>query len=375
MSKINKIVLIPPNGEMFVNDFSLQRIGKALKVKNNIKIILLKIDKSDSKNIFEKTDFADITINVKSKDELFNQLKIINPDTIFHRSWMLAYPFAAKLVKEFDNVVVNIKDWNFSSEKDYKIIFGEKSMGDFDAIKYIFKNAKLVLSHFIKEQALIWAKEYKTDKDKFIFFPEYCDKDKFFNRKNTPYKKHKLVFAGSLGPTSDPQEFFLAKPHLMAIRTIAKKDIFINYVLSPGTYAGIKSEKQKILFQDILYENKFNKNFNIKKGKVLDSSILKNYTYGIFTLEYTVKNEHLNKYAIPSKFAFYLEAGIPLLVNKKLVALSQYVEKYNLGITFSNSDLANLHKILKQNEPKYNKFIKNIKKFRENFTYKEKYEF
>lgn len=61
------------------------------------------------------------------------------------------------------------------------------------------------MSHYTIEQAEIWAKEYNVDKDKFIFYPEYCT-----NLSNSIPKerdKYKILFAGTFGPTSNSERF------------------------------------------------------------------------------------------------------------------------------------------------------------------------
>lgn len=362
--KIKKVVFVPPNGKMFINDFSIQRIGHYLSKIEDVETVLCIVDESNNNESF---DFVHRVIRESSHKQLLKKIKEENADIIFHRSWMLAYPFAAKLVKKFDNVIVNIKDWEFASKKEYGIIFGEEATKDFKAIKYIMKNAKLILSHFTHEQVKIWAKKYKVNKKKFIFFPEFCNEENFCDKKVPNTDRYKIVFAGSLGPTSYPQEFFIAKSHLKSVRRLTKQNIDVSYVLVEGSYAATQSPKQRLLFQDVLYEEQFNDKFHLVKGKQLDSSVLSAYHYGFFTLEYTTKNKTLNKYAIPSKFAFYLEAGIPMLINDQLKSLSRYVKKYQLGIVFGNDDLDRLDEILVNNQKNYGNFVKNIKKFRKKF--------
>ncbi len=367
MSKVKKIIFIPPNGEMFINDFSIQRIAKYLKNNKNIHTTLLQIKDHKATDSFE---YIDSIIDVESQNDLLEQLKSLKYDIIFHRSWMLAYPFAAKLVKKFDNVIVNIKDWGFSSKKEYKIMFGDNATKDFKAIKFIFKNAKYVLSHYTEEQAKIWEKQYNTSREKFIFFPEYSNENNFNNKENINYKKIKLVYAGGLAPSSFPEEMFPTKGNFRALKNITAHNINISYVLTPGAYGATQLPKLRIMFQDILYEDKFNKNFNLKKGKILCASVLNDYHFAFFLFEYCTKSEYLNKYAVPSKLAFYLEAGIPIIINKKLKAVSKLVKEHKLGIVFSNNELKNLDEILKNiTKKEYKQFVLNVKKFRNEFIY------
>ena len=174
--KMKRIVFIPPNGMIFNNDFFIKRLSEYFENYSNAYTILLKID--DKKNI-ENVMNVDEVIDVSSADELFKKLRSIDYDIIFHRSWMLAYPFAKKILENFDNVIVNIKDWEVCTKKEYEFAYGIDAVEDFSAIEYIFKNSKLIFSHYTKEQAIIWANQYNVDVDKFIFFPEYCYKNNF----------------------------------------------------------------------------------------------------------------------------------------------------------------------------------------------------
>src|SRR5690606_33586323 len=96
------------------------------------------------------------------------------------------------------------------------------------------------------------------------------------------------------------------------------------------------------LFLDFQYENEYNDNFSVKKGANLKSEILDEYHFGFFELETSGINTELYEYAITSKFAFYLEAGLPILINKKFKSMAEVVAKHELGIVFSNSDVMHM---------------------------------
>jgi hypothetical protein len=370
MSKIKKIVFIPPGGKIYLHDFSIKRIANYLTRYTQVKTVLIKMDTTEYEDIL-----IDTTISVQNKQELFDAISKENPDYIFHRSWMHGYPFAAELVEKFDNVIVNIKDWNFSNQEEYKVIFGENNIDDFDAIEYIFKKAKLILSHYSDEQAEIWGKEYCTDEKRFKFFPEYCDENKFYVRDNIDYTNPKIVYAGSMCPTSFTEEQFPCKAYLRSIRVVTKDGLDVSYVLIKSAYEAIQDPKRRDLFLDILYEDKFNPYFHIKEGKTHDPLVLQEYHFAFFHLEDSAENQGLTKYAVPSKFAFYLEAGVPILINSKMKAISNLVIKYNLGVVFSNSEIGSLaHRLKNITNDEYNEYIKNIKLFRNSFTYKNKIE-
>lgn len=357
------VIFIPPNGEFKKQDFSLQRIAQWLKTRKQIETTLLYIK---SKNEDKLIDIFDNIIEVSNKEEILTKLKMLSCDIIFNRGWMHSYTFSKELVKQFDNVVINIKDWNFSSKDEYEFLFNDTK--DFEAIEYIFQNSKYILSHFTQEQADIWSKEYDVDKKKFIFFPEYCNEEKFID-KDITYEDIKLVYAGKIHKSNLPEQLFPAKSHLRSIMKITNKNIGIDFVLPEREYENVLLNRDDFL--DFLYENKFNKNFNLLKGKALSSSILKKYHFGFFELETSGKNKSLYRYAVTSKFAFYLESATPMLVNEDFISMSNLVSQHKLGIVFNNKDLNTIDKLLDISSEEYCEYVNNIKKFRNSFTYDE----
>lgn len=359
--KQKHIVFIPPNGEFKKQDFSLLRITTWLKTVKTVKTTLLFI-RTDNVNF--NTDIFDTIIEVNNKEEILKKLKKISCDIIFNRSWMHSYQFSKQIVEKFDNVVVNIKDWNFCSEKEYKFLFGNSK--DFKAIQYIFKHSKYILSHFTIEQAKLWAAEYNIDEDRFIFFPEYCNEESFID-KHIEYKNIKIVYAGKILPSTFPEQLFPSKSHLRSIRKLTEQNIMIDFVVPEKEYEDMRSNRSSYL--DFLYEDKFNKRFKLVKGKALDPIVLKEYHFGFFELETSGENKSLYEYAVTSKLAFYLEANLPILINKDFISIANVVSKYNLGILFCNDDLNSFSKVLNISQEEYNQFVNNIKKFRDNFTY------
>lgn len=362
---MKKIIIIPPNGQLKKQDFAIQRMGSYLIDKLNYKITLIYIrnDILIKNNMHEKI----VYIEKENTAQILEHLTIHNNyDFILSRAWMHSYPFSAKIAKKFNNVIVYIKDWNFSNKKEYKFLFGNDY--DFKAIKTIFRKSLFILSHYSNEQAKIWSKKYKVNKNKILFLPEFPNSENFSSKKCNIQKNIKLVFAGTFPSSSKPEQFFLTKGLLRATKVLNTQKIEINILTPPKNYEEIQQNKN--LYQDILFENQFNNLFNLKKGEILNPSFLSEYDYGFFIIEYTTKKELLNKFAVPSKFSLYLEAGIPLIINKKHKTLAKYVKKYKLGVVFENKDIKNLHKILNNislNE--YKSFIKNIIKFREYFSY------
>ena len=359
--KHTHIIFIPPDGQFKKQDFSLHRIAKWMSARKQIKTTLLYIKSKDKDT---QVEIFDNIIEVSNKEEILAKLKMLSHDIIFNRGWMHSYSFSKELVQQFDNVVINIKDWNFSSKEEYQFLFNDSK--DFEALEYIVKHAKYILSHYTDEQASIWSQKYFIDKSKFVFFPEYCNKSTFIDKKLI-YKDIKIAYAGKIHKSCYPEQLFSAKSHLRSIKKLTKQGINIDFILPKKEYEQVISNKD--LFIDFLYENRFNKKFNLLKGKALSPIVLKNCHFGFFELETSGENKLLYEHAIVSKFAFYLESCTPMLINKDFVAISNLVSTYKLGIVFSNKDLDNFNAMLKISQNEYNQLIENIKQFRKNFTY------
>lgn len=356
------IVLIPPNGQFKKQDFSLQRINKWLKTNKNISTTLVHIKPeffTVDTSVFENV------VEVSSKEEIFQTLKRLHTDAILHRSWMGNYDFAAQLVQKFDNVIVNIKDWNFASKEVYEFLYPDSK--DHESIAFIFKQCPYILSHFTKEQSLLWAEEYGVNADKFIFFPEYCNESSFYDKPYLPYKNIHLVYAGALPPTSFAEDYFPGKAHLRSIKKLTQQKIAVDFVLPENVYE--TTFRSTELFKDFLYENTLNKYFNLVKGKALSPEVLDAYHFGFFELEASGLNHMLYKYAVTSKFAFYLEAGLPILINNKFISIANIVQEHKLGIVFDNADLAHFKDTLDISQHDYDSFIANIQRYRQTFTY------
>ncbi len=366
--KLNKrIAIIPPNGENIPQDFALRRIVKFLN-SQNIETYLIQVNIEKNKNLESYTTHI---ITVENMNEIISYLKNNKFDLIFHRPWMHRYEFAAVLAETFENIIFYIKDWhNFPKEK-YKFIY--KTVEDFDGIERLFKSGKKILSHFTVEQSERWAEEYNLSKEQFVFFPEYCTKDSIDTRDNINYDKNniKLVMAGTLTPTSEP-ELVDAKSFYKKIKDITSLSIEVNVVLLKRFYALVQNEEK---YKDYLYEHNFNKYFSIHLGKEMDPSILKGYDFGIFSdtfYDFELKEypEHY-EYAVISRFVLYLEAGLPVVVNKAMKSLSKIVEENKIGIVFEDKDIDEFNKVLDIDKNEYNNLVSNVYIFRDKFSYND----
>ena len=358
-----EILFIPPNGSLKNFDFSIFRIAKYLK-DLNIETLLLSLEPPPENFVHL---FGEI-YTPKTTTEFLDLLGTIPRSQIFYRGWMHAYIFGAFLVKYFPNTIINIKDWNFCDRPRYHFLFGDLSLHDFEGIDYTFKNARAILSHYTEEETDRWAKEHNCSPGKFVFFPELCNEENFCQLiPEKPMDKISLVMASSLPPNNLPVDMFPGKTIFRDTRLLTRKGLMIDFVVPEAVFSRTLLEKK--LYLDVLYESRFNPNFNLVKGRALAAQVLQLYHYGFFMLSNVSIEERLFQHAIPSKFALYLEAGLPVLVNEKIESLSKIVEDNGLGYVFSDKKIEMLPNELQKIHHQYDEMSKNVCAFRNKFTY------
>lgn len=361
---MKNIVFIPPNGEIVGQDFTLYKI---IKYFSNIGFHTTLLIVND---ISQSLTYDTTIIKLENKNSILEHLEEIKYDLIFARSWMHRYSFAAILAQKFDNVVSYIKDWHDFPREKYQFVFD--TVEDVDAIAIIFKYSKIVLSHYSSEYTDILALRYGVNKNKFYFFPEYSEVTNFYTRNEKKYdlENIRLLMAGGGANTSAPDTIVLGKSFLNTLIQISNNNIYVEMMVIQKTYDMIYQNKK--MYLDYLYENTFNPFFSLKQGEDLKSSMDNKYYFGLFGdsnfPEYALYLE-AEMYGVTSKFAFYLECGLPVIVNKRFITLSEIVERNKIGITFVDEDLKDLKKILDITQNEYDQLVQNIYKFRESFTY------
>lgn len=148
------------------------------------------------------------------------------------------------------------------------------------------------------------------------------------------------------------------------LKCITEQSLYLDYIFPPSFYDALDRMK----YQDFLTESEFNKHFNLKRGKELDADTISCYGYGIFCpIINNYRYPALFEYAVPSKLAFYLDANLPMIVNKKMKALANIVKSNGLGVVVSNEDMNNIKNIIQDLD--YDTMLNNIIKFKKKFSY------
>lgn len=366
---MKKIAFIPPNGEIVNQDFALYRIIKFFEAQGYLTSLLC-VKHNHKQSINYDTNI----ITVDNKEDIITYLDENEFDLIFHRSWMHRYSFAVELINKFANIVIYIKDWQNIPKNEYTYLY--KTKDDFQSIKKILSSNCILLTHYQEKYIDKLCQYYNIKKRKSHFFPEYCNKDSFY----TPTKKYfnknniKILFASGINKTSLPMQASPAKSVFKMLTTISKQNIYIDLMLLPKSYKKVFNDEID-LFQDYIYEHTFNDFFTIKKGSDLNHRDTDKYNFGIFAgLDFNTKGLYVEaeSYAVTSKFAFYLESGLPILVHKRFKLLSKIVKKNHIGLIYDDNDLLNFKSFLNISKKDYNQLLINVSKFREVFSYNKK---
>ncbi|NQY94603.1 MAG: hypothetical protein HRT43_10580, partial [Campylobacteraceae bacterium] len=367
---MKKIAIIPPNGKLNIHDFVIYRLSQYLSNKN-FSVYLIKIDEESDQ---ETLGFFEEIVNVKDINEIIDFLEKKSFDLIIHRCWMHAYPFAAILAPIFKNIIFYIKDWMQEiSQEEYKLVYNTED--DYPAIRLLFASNKKILSHYSPEYVnKVWVEEYDIEKNNFIFFPEYTDTSKHFIRNNTSFEKNniKLLSLGRLGPTCHPKNISNNQLFLENIKLITSQQIHFHKMILKQTYNNVMKSP---LYLDYIYEDTINEYFNIIKGSEFNSNQLQDYHFGVYQLldceEYNTKDSKSVLNAVVSKLVNYLEAGLPILVNKAYYYVPEIVSRYDIGIVISNEEVKSLQVKLNISQERYSQLVENVYKFRNEYSYND----
>lgn len=224
----------------------------------------------------------------------------------------------------------------------------ERSKFDIKTERYCFENADFIFHKGDENEFdLIKKNEIGNIKAKTIQFLPYC-----FDKWIIPVKKRggklrglHLVYIGTYMPNN---------PGLK----ISSKDVFkIIAQQKIDLHVYSKNFKEENLERYIhKHEEIPNQELNKKMGM---------YHYGLLVVFHkkNIVDERFFKTCIAHKICSYLEAGIPVIINKDFEFMASLIKKYQCGVVISEKDLPNLKDILKKQN--YPKLIMGVEKARE----------
>ena len=229
------------------------------------------------------------------------------------------------------------------------------------------------------QECSIWAKEYGVDIEKFSFLPDLCTPSKFIEKeKDFDPENIRICHAGSLYPTHGPRGICNHKTMLDDAITLTERGINVHFVLPPAHFSSItinanNNQADMDRYLDWLYEHASNKRMQIIKGSDTDARLISEYDFGFIVLRDMHKYPRFIGRTILSKFALYMEAGIPVMVPASLESIAELVKEHGIGIVYPNT----VDGIFERITPPYmsknihREMCENVREFRKTFTYEK----
>lgn len=317
--------------------------------------------------VFE--DEFDFVINSGGSYSLFCMLlDKIDPQYFFIQCWMWQY-FIARMVIESNNNSKTICEFYditsvYASTDELKKVFSEQEV-EFDIYSenYILRNADIVLTRFPDFVNQYWAKAHLVNRDIISFqaytVSKYSETRPSYNIK-TPKR---LVYAGGLVPPSLPRELF---PEATMFRVFER-------LLDQGFEIDVLHDPHRDLYAtddwgDYIALSEKYPGFNLLEGVNPDvlPKILQSYDFGILIADFAdvspVISWHQRSGVFATKLNFYVEAGLPIIVNSEYTAMAKFAELNEIGISISASEIDSLDEIIESID--YSKFKESIQHYR-----------
>lgn len=196
-------------------------------------------------------------------------------------------------------------------------------------------------------------------------FQPYCSKEYM-----VPLNKDKLskkdggihvVYTGFIADNPDSKIIFLGY-----FKSLLKQKIHLHiYTMVPHVSKEEEKEYVKRLFSS-LSGDKYLHLHEPLDGKNLIKEISK-YDYALW-LAFETNLDNIDQiYGVGNKVATYMEAGLPILYDKKSVYLGKLLGSYGMGIEFNSKSLNTIKKTLKKIN--YNVIEKNVEKARSDYNF------
>ena len=347
---------------------SLSRQAEFMK-KNGYKTFLISMDSLSQQNLeMIIGSFDNIIQNLSFFPTLGKVLNSITPNFFHVQCWMWQYSLGKFVIQKNikSKVISDFYDITgmYANHNDLNMVFPKFIIKqDFDCEKFIFENSDGIIHRYKQSVLNEYAKKYKK-KGKILEFQQYpveiVDSKNKLNKKNQSYK---FVFCGILIAPDDqtqPKELFNSAGLHYTFKKILENNHEIGVFL-PLSYS---QQKYKWLFD---LKQQFLEKLNIYKFLPIKELIkeISNYDFGINFQKFDIKKTKVSKYTynggMGTKNYTYLEAGLPIIINKEYKYHDELVSKNKIGISLMSKDLDNLNFLI--NKANIKELKKNVRKF------------
>jgi len=176
--------------------------------------------------------------------------------------------------------------------------------------------------------------------------------------------KIKLVYAGVIAPSSEPNQLFGDIQIISFCRTLLDQSLELHVYTRP-----YYNDKAQCADYDKLAEN--DENFYFHSGILPDklTNEISHCDFGMLIFHFPptlrVQNEHFQT-SMSTKLFTYLEAGLPLLVSEELHYMASLIKSWGLEIVFKQEELKNIKDVIQKYD--YAQLRKNVLEYRNRFS-------
>ncbi len=175
-----------------------------------------------------------------------------------------------------------------------------------------------------------------------LYFPLYCEEDKFRYPEIMNTGEYHFVYAGNIAGSHRDLQQYGAIQLMWLARLLNSQKIHLHIYPSPSTLKADYEEYYRLMKElPFLHMHE-----SVSQSQL--SKELEQYHFGLlpFFSNANQNRQEKYKYATTLKLFNYIEAGLPIIVSSDLVYQSWIVNRYKAGISITRKDLDSIHTII-----------------------------
>ncbi len=297
--------------------------------------------------------FDQVCSTYRSLPVMFNVLRNLDAPIMHVQGWLTYHylPLVAKVANPRGKVVTEFNDIpSLFGDRDFlESLFGPSRASlekICEPLVFCSSDALIFNTSSAGVQKLTGAKKAPLETLSFHSYPERSFFDADPGRLAPTCAHPRLVFIGTVPPSSHPRQGFGDVQILSMVEELLAQGLQFDILLNPYQNRGDST------FDDYHYLERQDEKFHLRTG-ILPHELaqdLTQYDFGCmfyrFPEGFRVGRDHF-KYMLPTKFFTFLEARLPILVSEELEHVSALVRKYGLGLVVSQEDLGRLAGLLR----------------------------
>jgi glycosyltransferase involved in cell wall biosynthesis len=235
--------------------------------------------------------------------------------------------------------------------------------------KLIFKSFKSSILPY-KSQVIEKLKivGYEINPQNLFHYPIYPCRQFFTDVSgNLTESLPRLLFVGGIPPDfTDDNLYHDAKLHTI-VESLIKEGFCVKILNNPKAASTEELVKKNYPFfhRLNLVESLFTFEVGLPPDKLRYKAIGSHLGLMIYEFSKVKVDKAHYDFMIPSKFFTYMELGLPVIVSRRIRAVAEMVQNYDIGLVVEDSEAKNLKQKLKNWRDCYPIWIKNVKRFRE----------